>query len=123
MLQSVYLYLCYTSRITVESLRRLLGRLPIVVGGALVENKVFMMYKASILGESLYYLNTSELTALGAAIATIRGAEDEETLNSLREKITFQRIEPRPQDVLRMNALYERMNEEYEKLLQRRGGH
>ena len=122
MLQSVYLYLCYTSRITVESLRRLLDRLPIVVGGALVENKVFMMYKASILGESLYYLNTSELTALGAAIAAIRGAEDEETLNSLREKITFQRIEPHPQDVLRMNALYERMNEQYEKILRTRGG-
>ena len=122
MLQSVYLYLCYTSRITVENLRRLLGKLPIVVGGALVQNQVFMKYKASMLGEPLYYLNTTELTALGAAIAAITGVKDEETLNSLREKITFQRIEPHPQDVLRMNGLYERMTEQYEKILQRRGG-
>ncbi|MDI6862573.1 MAG: FGGY family carbohydrate kinase [Pseudothermotoga sp.] len=121
-LQSVYLYLCYASRITVETLRRLLGDLPIVLGGALVENKVFMKYKASMLGEPLYCLSTTELTTLGAAIAAITGAEDEETLQSLREKITFQRIEPHPQDVLRMNELYERMNEQYQKILQRRGG-
>ncbi|WP_448523755.1 FGGY-family carbohydrate kinase [Pseudothermotoga sp.] len=121
-LQTVYLYLSYASRITVETLHRLLGSLPIVLGGGLVENKIFMKYKASMLGEPLYCLNTTELTALGAAIAAIKGSRDEDTLQSLREKITFQRIEPHPQDVLRMNELYERMNEQYEKILRTRGG-
>ncbi|MDK2924159.1 MAG: hypothetical protein PWQ90_1600, partial [Pseudothermotoga sp.] len=121
-LQSVYLYLCYTSRITVETLRRMLGRLPIVLGGSLVENKIFMRYKASMLNETLYYLNTAELTALGAAIAAIKGAKDEETFQSLRDKVSFQKIEPHPEDVLKMNELYQRMNAQYEKLLQRRGG-
>ncbi|HBT39420.1 MAG: Carbohydrate kinase FGGY [Thermotoga sp. 50_1627] len=118
-LQSVYLYLCYTSRITVESLWRLLGKLPIVVGGALVGNDVFMNYKASMLGETLYYLDTTELTALGASVAAVKGARDEETLLSLREKITFRKFEPLNEDVTQMNMLYRKISEQYKKLLKR----
>ncbi|HEY8542797.1 MAG TPA: FGGY-family carbohydrate kinase, partial [Pseudothermotoga sp.] len=116
-LQTVYQYLSYTSRVTIESLNKYVGDLPVVVGGALISNDVFMKYKASMLCKDLYYLNTSELTALGAAISAIRGLQDQQMLESLRTKITFQKILPDYELCKQMNDLYEKMSDGYNRLL------
>ncbi|MEJ5229057.1 MAG: FGGY family carbohydrate kinase [Pseudothermotoga sp.] len=116
-LQSVYHYLCFTSRVTIESLSKYVGDLPVIVGGALINNDLFMQYKVSMLCRNLYYLNTTELTALGAAIAAIKGAGDEKMLESLRKKIVFQKIVPNKVLSEQMNQLYEKMKEGYNRLL------
>lgn len=116
-LQSVYHYLCFTSRLTIESLSRHVGDLPIVVGGALIKNDVFMQYKASMLCKDLYYLNTTELTALGAAIVAMKGAGDEKMLEILRSKMVFQKIVPDRTLSEQMNQLYEEMKRGYDRLL------
>ncbi|MFN3282645.1 MAG: FGGY-family carbohydrate kinase [Pseudothermotoga sp.] len=116
-LQAVYQYLSYTSRVTIENLNKYVGDLPIVVGGALISNDVFMNYKASMLCRDLYYLNTSELTALGAAISAIKGSQDQEVFESLKTKMVFQRIVPNYELCKEMNHLYQRMSEGYNRLL------
>ncbi len=116
-LQAVYQYLCYTSRITIENLNRYVGELPVIVGGALISNDLFMKYKASMLCRDLYYLNTTELTALGAAISAIKGSQDEQVLDSLKKNVVFQRVTPDPEMCKQMDQLYEKMKEGYSRLL------
>ena len=116
-LQTVYQYLCYTSRLTIESLNRYVGDLPVIIGGALISNDLFMKYKASMLCRDLYYLNTTELTALGAAISAIKGAQDKYIFESLKAKTVFQKINPDHELCVQMNELYQRMTDGYNKLL------
>lgn len=117
-LQSIYHYLCYTSRLTVESLFAYVGELPVILGGALVSNRVLMEYKASMMNRDLYYLETPELTALGAAIAAVRGANDQEFLKGLRTAMKFNVVHPDPQLARDMARVYEELKQGYEAFLQ-----
>ncbi|ABV34264.1 FGGY-family carbohydrate kinase [Pseudothermotoga lettingae] len=117
MLQSVYLYLCYTSRLTVENLEKFVGQLPVIAGGGLTDNKTFISYKASMLGKTIYYLNTAELTALGAAISAIRGANDFQMIEYLRKKIHFEKVFPNKELSEKMNELYKEIQRGYERLI------
>ncbi|WP_041083883.1 FGGY-family carbohydrate kinase [Thermotoga profunda] len=116
-LQTVYQYLSYTSRVTIENLNRYVGDLPIIVGGALINNDVFMKYKASMLCKDLYYLNTTELTALGAAVSAIKGSHNEQAFEALKAKTAFQKIVPDYELCKQMNELYIKMSQGYNRLL------
>ena len=83
LVKSAYVYLASSSKTVVDKLERIAGRaLPIIAGGGGSQNELLMRYKASLLNRDIAVLQTSELTALGAALAAARGVGDTEVVSS-----------------------------------------
>jgi glycerol kinase len=57
------------------------------------------------------------LTALGAAISAIRGANDFQMIEYLRKKIHFEKVFPNKELSEKMNELYKEIQRGYERLI------
>lgn len=95
LLKSAYVYLASSTKTVVDKLEGIAGRaLPIIAGGGGSQNGLLMKYKASLLNRDIAVLQTSELTALGAAFAAARGVGDTEAVNACA--VNYELLETSP---------------------------
>ena len=75
-----------------------------------------MKYKASLLNENIYIVNTPETTALGACVASIVGSKDEQTLNNFKESLKINKIEPDNEIKKSLFNSFSRISSTYQKI-------
>ncbi len=81
LLHCAYIYLVSSSKEIVDNLEKITEkRLPIICGGGGSQNSLLMKYKASLMERDISILPTSELTALGGALAAAHGVGDSTTI-------------------------------------------
>ena len=92
---SAYLYLCTMTRLIVARLREFIHEEPVFfTGGATINNRLLMEYKAAILGRSVNMLDISELSALGAVFCILQGLEEHEVMGRIRADTPITTIHP-----------------------------
>jgi len=92
-----YLYLSYMSRQILRQTSeafRYTKRVPYIAGGGITKNKLFMTIKATMLGKEVWILPTTEITALGTALAAAYGDNQKELIKGCGEKMQFKRVIP-----------------------------
>ncbi len=116
-IQSAYIYLCSMSKMIFDSLKKFIPSDSIyVASGGNTLNETFMKYKASLLNENIYIVNTPETTALGACVASIVGSKDEQTLNNFKESLKINKIEPDNEIKKSLFNSFSRISSTYQKI-------
>lgn len=108
LMQSAYVYLCAMTRMILEDLFKHCKSGPYFAGGGIVSNETFMRYKASMLKKDITIYDTEELTALGAAIASIISADDKGALEACRKNLQKKQIIPDEAIAMDLDSTYER---------------
>ncbi len=113
-MQNLYIYLAIASEYIANGLYQFLdGNITYFGGGGFAENNLFMKYQASILERPIYRLKSTEVTALGAALAAVDGIGKDDIrlcVNGIEHDI----IEPIEKYIPNMR----RYKEQYKQLLE-----
>ena len=93
-----YLYLSYMSQQILRQTKeafRYRKRIPYIAGGGITKNRLFMEIKATMLRKEIKNLPTTEITALGTALAAAYGDNQTELIRRCAEKMKFENVIPR----------------------------
>ncbi|NLI05538.1 Pentulose/hexulose kinase [Mesotoga infera] len=114
LIQSAYIYLASSSKLIVDNLEKITGKkLPIICGGGGSLNGLLMKYKASLLEREILVLPTSELTALGGALAAASGVGDVQTVDRCIENLRPLKTEVDNNIIARLMEIFNRNSSRY----------
>ncbi len=92
-----YLYLSYLSKYLLEELENhfiIENEIPYIAGGGITQNEMFMKIKATTLGRKITILPTTQITALGTALAAAYGMDDHSTVYGCSKNMQMKTINP-----------------------------
>jgi len=114
LIQSAYIYLASSSKLIVDNLEKITGRkLPVICGGGGSLNGLLMKYKASLLEREIWVLPTSELTALGGALAAASGVGDTRTVDRCVENLRPLKTEVDHEIAARLMEIFNKNSSRY----------